>query len=214
MGPCLLAIGSRHVFEVAQPRFWVPWLDQSTFDAVIKGNGCLLPSCNDYDWLGSGIYFWEHNCERAWQWARELVQRRGYGEPAVIGAVIDLGYCLNLTDSHYIGLLKKEYLIMKSEFESLGAEMPSNKGKTEDKLLRRLDCAVIEHLHARMAEDSDVTEDLAPFDSARGLFAEGKEIYPGAGFKEKTHVQICVRNPNCIKGYFDPRTADPAWRIP
>ena len=189
-------------------------MDQSTFDAVIKGNGCLLPSCNDYDWLGSGIYFWEHNCERAWQWARELVQRRGYGEPAVIGAVIDLGYCLNLTDSHYIGLLKKEYLIMKSEFESLGAEMPSNKGKTEDKLLRRLDCAVIEHLHARMAEDSDVTEDLAPFDSARGLFAEGKEIYPGAGFKEKTHVQICVRNPNCIKGYFDPRTADPAWRIP
>lgn len=79
--------------------------------------------------------------------------------------------------------------------------MPSNKGKTEDKLLRRLACAVIEHLHARMAEESDVTEDLAPFDSARGLYSEGKEIYPGAGFKEKTHVQICVRNPNCIRGF-------------
>jgi len=28
---------------------------------------------------------------------------------------------------------------------------------------------------------------------------------PGAGFKEKNHIQICVRNRNCIKGYFLPR---------
>lgn len=53
---------------------------------------------------------------------------------------------------------------------------------------------------------------IAPFDSARGLFSEGKRIYPDAGFKAKTHVQICVRNPSCIKGYFVPPEANPCKR--
>lgn len=36
-------------------------------------------------------------------------------------------------------------------------------------------------------------------------FCEGQELYPNAGFREKNHIQICVCNPNCIKGYFLPR---------
>ena len=36
-------------------------------------------------------------------------------------------------------------------------------------------------------------------------FWEGQELYPNAGFREKNHIQICVCNPNCIKGYFLPR---------
>lgn len=46
------------------------------------------------------------------------------------------------------------------------------------------------------------------------FFSEGERIYPGAGIREKTHVQICVRNPNCIKGYFSPRQACDEWRMP
>ena len=48
-------------------------------------------------------------------------------------------------------------------------------------------------------------ESLYPIDSIRAAFIEGEEIYPGAGFNEKTHIQICIRNPNCIKGFFLPR---------
>jgi len=36
-------------------------------------------------------------------------------------------------------------------------------------------------------------------------FWEGNELYPNAGFRKKNHIQICIRNPNCIKGYFLPR---------
>jgi len=43
------------------------------------------------------------------------------------------------------------------------------------------------------------------YDSVRGVFWEGKPLYPNAGFAEKNHIQICVCNPNCIKGYFLPR---------
>lgn len=35
-----------------------------------------------------------------------------------------------------------------------------------------------------------------------GVFVEGEPIYPGAGFDAKTHVQICVCDPACIKGVF------------
>src|SRR5690606_4350330 len=47
-------------------------------------------------------------------------------------------------------------------------------------------------------------ESLREFDSVRGVFWEGAELYPNAGFREKDHIQLCIRNPNCIKGYFYP----------
>jgi len=43
------------------------------------------------------------------------------------------------------------------------------------------------------------------FDSARGLFTEGCPAFPGAGIQKKNHIQICIRNNNCIKGFFLPR---------
>ena len=78
-----------------------------------------------------------------------------------------------------------------------------------DFLLRHLDCAVLETVHASLEE-----EDEKPFDTVRGVFWEGDDLYPEAGFKEKNHVQICVRNPNCIKGFFRVRQSDRAHTIP
>jgi len=52
---------------------------------------------------------------------------------------------------------------------------------------------------------------LEPFDSVRSLFVEGEELYPGAGFHEKNHIQICIRNPNCIKSFFVPRV-EVTWK--
>jgi len=58
------------------------------------------PSENDYDWLGNGLYFWENDPYRAKQFIEEKIQRlKKKGStgpkhrPAVIGAVLDLGYC-------------------------------------------------------------------------------------------------------------------------
>ncbi|MDA3926926.1 MAG: hypothetical protein PF904_19795 [Kiritimatiellae bacterium] len=75
--------------------------------------------------------------------------------------------------------------------------------------MRDLDCAVIETLHQyRKASD------FKAFDSVRGMFAEGKELYPDAGFQGQSHIQICVCNPNCIKGYFRVRASDGTFSIP
>lgn len=68
--------------------------DLSTFREVVCDGGSLNPSVNDYDWLGSGIYFWEQNYERALQRAEEQTARGRIETPAAVGAIIDLGYCL------------------------------------------------------------------------------------------------------------------------
>lgn len=99
--------------------------------------------------------------------------------------------------------------LLKSGFDLLsaaaGTEMPKNKiaGTDNDLLLRELDCAVIETLHQFRKE-----KNYKEFDSVRGAFWEGRELYKNAGFREKDHLQICIRNPNCIKGYFLPRSLD------
>jgi len=42
------------------------------------------------------------------------------------------------------------------------------------------------------------------FDSIRGVFTEGGPAFDGAGLFAKSHIQICIRKPNCIQGFFMP----------
>ncbi|GHS82842.1 hypothetical protein PAGU2196_36760 [Pseudomonas sp. PAGU 2196] len=111
--------------------------DRKIGEAVLAGDQ-ISPSMNEYDWLGEGAYFWESSPERALSYARLIKQyKRGQGsikEPYVVGAVIDLGLCLNHTE-------------------------------------------------------------------------EGA-LYPGTSFRQETHIQLCVREINCIKGYFRPLNVD------
>lgn len=187
--------------------------DQSVVDKVVAGKDDLLASRNDYDWLGNGIYFWENNEERAYEWAMTLSRRSGSSikQPAVIGAIIDLGYCLDLTDSAYLKELSKTYNVLEEICKSTGEPMPVNKtaGNSSDLLLRKLDCAVIEMTHKL-----NKAANKRAYDSVRGVFWEGRPLYPNAGFAEKNHIQICICNPNCIKGYFLPREIDKGYPNP
>jgi hypothetical protein len=46
------------------------------------------------------------------------------------------------------------------------------------------------------------------YDTVRGVFPEGAEAYPGAKILKKTHVQVAVRNPACLLGFFRPASYD------
>ena len=65
---------------------------RATAEALVDGDP-FTASTNDDDWLGHGIYFWEFAPQQAWWWAR---RRYGDDEAAVVGAMIDLGRCLDL----------------------------------------------------------------------------------------------------------------------
>ncbi|MEX2388850.1 MAG: hypothetical protein WD534_13310 [Phycisphaeraceae bacterium] len=172
----------------------------------------LKPSQNAYDWLGNGIYFWENSPQRAAEWGRERKKRGKINNPVVVGAVIALGRCFDLIESHSLTVLREHHDAMVETYRTADLEdkIPINEaiGDSTDLVLRHLDCAVIEYMHSQIEEQADGDAHLRPFDSVRAAFWEGDELYPTAGFKQKNHIQICVRNVNCIKGYFRPLEAD------
>lgn len=49
-------------------------------------------------------------------------------------------------------------------------------------------------------------EDPIRYDSVRGAFYEGDVAYKGTEIRKKNHIQVCLRNMNCIKGFFLPRS--------
>jgi hypothetical protein len=170
---------------------------------ILNGKYGLKSSINSWDWLGEGAYFWEQNPQRALSYAEDCAMgnQKFNGEiktPFVIGAIIELGNCLNLLEPTSISIIKNAYASMKELFEILGDKMPVNKGPN-----RALDCAVIQYVH-----ESNKQSKIAPYDTIRSSFNEGGQVYPTSNFTDKLHIEICVINPEQIKGYFLPRPID------
>ena len=174
---------------------------------AVNGEIKIEHSTRDFDWLGTGAYFWENDPRRALEWATEKAKRGDYGTPFVIGAVIDLANCLDLTVREDLELLKLAAQSFSALRATSGLPMPENKAapkdKRQDKVMRYLDCAVINHLHG-MIDGGEAPAGLDPFDTVRAILPEGDELYEGAGFVDRTHCQIAVRNLKCIKGLFIP----------
>ena len=175
--------------------------DKAVADRVIGGRGRLRPSENPYDWLGSGTYFWENDPTRAYEWARDLKRRGKIDSPAVVGAVVDLGRCLNLLDREYLKLVRKAYRHLLAVSTNSRTPLPTNREvpNRPGLLLRELDCATI-----NICRELRADRGLPPFDTVRAAFVEGRPLYPNAGFNDRNHIQLCVVNPRCIKGYFRP----------
>jgi len=167
---------------------------------VLNGRYPLRSSRNTWDWLGEGIYFWEYNPVRAIEYATECAQRKQKfaGEiinPFVLGAVIDLGNCLNLVEPVSLKIIEKAYKDLKKLNKKVGKPMPKNKGAN-----RALDCAVIQYIH-----QSNKADNQPQYDTIRCAFTEGGKVYPTSNFTKRLHIEICVLNPNAIKSYFLPR---------
>ena len=180
---------------------------RSVGESVLAAERELLPSQNAHDWLGSGIYFWEGDPHRALKWAEFLskspsISKHPVSEPFVVGAIIRPGQCLDLSQDVNREIVREAYLGLKRTYDGAGIAMPRNEssGPGDNDLVKRfLDCAVFEFVHQmRESRKSEA------FDSIRAAFPEGDPLFEGAKVSEKAHVQICVRNPECILGYFRP----------
>ena len=171
-------------------------------DLILHPNRIHM-SAHDYEWLGHGFYVWENNYDRALDWASNHYPK--FKGPFAIGVVYTLEKCLDLTDKHFIELLSKDYPEFLLDLKRMGTSVPQNtdlKGvPNPGGVLRFLDCFLIEHVHSV----NDIAEDIPYFDSVRGAFTEGTPAYPGTQFGDKNHIQVCVRNKKCIKGFFLPR---------
>lgn len=188
--------------------------DREVGERLLLGHD-FVPSEEDFDWLGPGVYFWANDPRRALEWAADKHRRGRYKEPFVVGAVIDLSNCLDLTIRENLDLLAVSYETFRTANETAGLTMPVNRdpvGVTSgDNLLRFLDCAVIRHLHENIAQETAEimakggTPPIEPFTTVRGVFFEGGPAYPGGGFYAKTHTQIAAYDQKAITGVFRPR---------
>lgn len=178
--------------------------DRDIGHQIVHGELPFTHSEKSYDWLGHGIYFWESDQQRALEWAQWKNKIGDCPKPFVIGAVLDLQKCFDLLERENLDVLSETYTAFVETRLSAKLPLPRNlnspKGASQNKVMRHLDCAVINHLHATMAAGS-----IQPFDSVRGLFVEGSPAYEGGEIYRMTHAQIAIRSDSCIKGVFLPR---------
>jgi len=151
-------------------------------DRLVDG-GDFKRSSRDLEWLGEGVYFWEYAPKQAWWWTRDL---RSDPKPAVVGAMIRLGNCLDLLDPENVRWLRKVYDDIIPKWQAAGIPIPQN---VRDK--RRLDCAMLNWVYTQ--SDSALT----PIETCRGVFVltdKDKRVWRGSWIYEEAHIQICVRN--------------------
>ena len=186
--------------------------DERVAESLLSGSETFEPSANVYDWLGAGIYFYENSLTRAKKFAEyardnpgKFTSRGQIKTPVVIGAVIELGNCLDLTNASFIDELRSCYEEIHeygpNELTSLrngiNKDQPEKSHGKAEVWYRPLDRSVINYLHHRR----DILG-LPPYDTVRGAFEQGDSAFPNSCIQEGTHIQIAVRSPDQIMGLF------------
>ncbi|MGH2608519.1 MAG: hypothetical protein ACRDHF_05465 [Tepidiformaceae bacterium] len=141
------------------------------------------PSANSYDWLGTGIYFWQDAPRRAREWA----EANHSAAPAVLEATIDLISCLDLLDIGWPDTLRQAHAAFVAQRAAVGRPLPRQTVGAH-----RLDTAVL-NLSVQILQ-----RDGATIHSVRAAFAEGGPMFPRSALSLRGHVQIAVRDPSVI----------------
>lgn len=137
--------------------------DQATAAALVDGDK-FGASTNDDDWLGHGVYFWEYAPQQAWWWAK----RRHPHRPAVVGAMIRLGRCLDILDPGNVPLLREAHAGLVSDLAIAKASVPKNFNTH-----KYLDCAVFQRLFTELDQVG------YPYETCRAVFVpmEGARLH-------------------------------------
>jgi hypothetical protein len=155
----------------------------------ILANGFRM-SDNNYDWLGTGIYFFQDAPLRANQWA---IQQHPT-EPAVICARLRLENCIDLFDVGWQPILKAVYNDFVGEYQSDGQPLPAQ--NPENSKAHRLDCAFLNYSVDFLATLGQTVE------SMRASFVEGDRLFPDSAIFDLAHVQVAIRNPKLIQNLY------------
>ena len=92
------------------------------------------------------------------------------------------------------------YQSLEASQASKRQPMPVNEQSDEQDvtvLLRKLDCAVFNILHILRA-----SQNLVPIQALKAAFYQGAKLVPTSEFQRDTHMQIALRDPGCVLGWF------------
>jgi len=182
-------------------------------DLVTQRLRKLDHSQNPYDWLGPGAYFFEGDLKRALLFAdasaahpEKMFTQRPIATPAAVGAVLCVSSWLDMTTQEGLSEFSRALRGMEVAFRARGEALPANRpaaGDDVDIIYRALDSAVFSFMH-----ETRLRVGLEHFDAVRGAFPQGPPVADNSGFREHTHIQIAVRNNDCILGWFLPEGAN------
>lgn len=195
--------------------------DVTVRDGLVRGELTPRISSNAYDWLGDGLYFFEGDHNRALKLAmfahenpQHLLTRIPIATPAVVGAILDVDRWLDLTTQEGIAnFTHAAQTVVNGSFDA-GTPVPKNKPAFDgdkDLLHRAFDKAACDMVHtfrkmlherALDVKDTAAIIATAPYQAARGAFEQGEQVSEGSSICTDTHLQIAVRDLNCIKGWF------------
>jgi hypothetical protein len=164
---------------------------RSTALRIVQGLEGYKRSENKDDWLGQGIYFWEHAPKQAWAWARQRQKiQRWNEEVAVLASMIRLGNCFDLLDPdnlQELAVLEREFAVSE---RMAGRTVPRNRNKS-----KYYDCAVLQFAYLSLERQGD------PVDTCRAVFVpSAQRLWAFSGIYQNAHIQLCVRNTACMLG--------------
>lgn len=153
-------------------------------DRLVDGEAFTI-SQNDDDWFGTGIYFWEYAPKQAWWWAERYKNEKS---PAVVGAIIRLGHCLDLLDPENVRVLQSFQREAIDVWKNASMIVPKNGNQH-----KKLDCAIFNLFYGQQRDPG--------IETARAVYVptgSASRAWKRSWIYEQSHIQICVRKPENI----------------
>lgn len=172
-------------------------------------------SNNRYDWLGPGVYFFEHDAQRAFMFANtaakhpeRLFTKQPIATPSAVGAILQLQSILDMNTQEGIEEYALAYVRMAEFLRHKGEPLPQNSQAYDDDkdiIYRALDRAVFGYIHSIRALANPVQ---VAFQAVRSAFPQGDALAPSSAFKNNSHIQIALLDSSCVRGWFLPAGAN------
>lgn len=148
---------------------------QSVIDKVIE-RGYFNFSDDDWEWLGTGAYFFEEDIQQAKSWC---IRKNNYTNWSIIKAEIKTNRMINLVDTNHFNKFKNFVSLIRERYKKTGGLK-----KVTNKLI------------------FDILYRLEEYDAVRHVFRVGEDadkIFPTQ--VNRMQVQVCVRNHECIENF-------------
>ena len=174
---------------------------------IEAGRLAFQPSVHDWNWLGTGIYFFQDAPKRAALWARFRYPRQ---ETAVLEAEIDLEGCLDLFEARAWAQLRMAYT------EFLASEDQLESGATQEGLRIEQGIACTNAFPADEARRWEISRNFRdrafldwyvrrmqirkPVRSIRSPFLWGEALYADSFLFDWAHAQVSVVDASGIIG--------------
>ena len=152
-----------------------------------------------HDWMGNGVYYWEHAPKQAWRFAEIRRRQRKWDEPvAVVASMIRLGFCFDLLDPDNAKKLKSLHDDYIEVCLAKNQPIPKNKRRW-----KYLDKAVFDYAYSVINQEK--AEDGSPsrVDTCRGIYVRPGStgrLWKESWVQQGAFIQLLVKNPDCTLG--------------